>query len=141
MTLLRKKVFVSGNVFFAFIDRAHPHHSEASAYFRFFAQAQYHLYTDNGSMGEAYQMIFQNISPSLARDFLRIIFLSNVNILYCDESDLKAAIKMLSTYQSNELTLQQALASVLAYRKGISQICTFEYFHPLYGLEAFYLPI
>lgn len=136
-----KKVYLAPSAFFAFVDRAHPKHTHATAFFRYFGQQQYQLYTDTATIIEAYRLIYAKISPSLAKDFLRSLPLSDINILYQDESDMKAALKTLVTYRTTDLTFQQALVAVLAYRQRISQICTFDYLHPLFGINAFYLPI
>lgn len=139
--MLSKKVFLAPSAFIAYIDRAHPMHSQADAFFRFFASEQYFLYTDFPSIIEAYRLIFANISPSLAKDYLRTMGITSMNILYPEESDAKAAVKALVAYQSTDLSYANALMAVLAYRRGISQICTFEYLHPLFGLTTFYLPM
>jgi predicted nucleic acid-binding protein len=136
-----KKVFVAADVIFAFIDRAHPRHDEADAYFRFFAQEEYTIFTDNEAIIYAYMTVYENISPSLAKDFLRTVALSNFNILYPEESDTKAALKALINFQSTDLTYPKALMSVLADKRNIQNICTFDYLHPLFGLQLFYLPI
>lgn len=139
--MLSKKVFLASSSFFAFIDRAHPMHEQSAAFFRYFAQEQYSLFTDLPTIIETYRLIYAGISPSLAKDFLRTMGISSMNMLYPDESDAKAALKALVTYQSTDLTYNNAIMSVLAYRRGITQICTFEYLHPLFGLTAFYLPM
>lgn len=136
-----KKVFIASDVISSFIDRAHTRHEEADAYFRYFTQEEYALFTDINSITQAYMDIYTNISPSLAKDFLRTLALSNFNILYPDESDNKASLKALINFQSTDLTYPKALMSVMAERRGIQNICTFEYLHPLFGLHLFYLPI
>lgn len=141
MNPVSKKVFMSSDVLFAFVDRAHPKHDQADAYFRYFAQEEYSLYTDMYSIMQAYTQIYSDISPSLAKDFMRTIQLSNFNILYPDESDVKAGLKALINFQSTDLTYPKSLMSVLANRRGIQNVCTFEYLHPLFGLHLFYLPI
>lgn len=141
MALISKKVFVEASVFCAFIDRAHPKHEQAAAYFRFFAEEEYMLFTDQPSLISAYEGIYKDISPSLAKDFLRTMSLSNINILYPEEQDSKAALKALITYQSTDLTFPKAISALLAQKRGISQICTFDYLHPLFGQMLFYLPI
>ena len=141
MALISKKVFVEASVFCAFIDRAHPKHEQAAAYFRFFSEEEYMLFTDHISLIEAYANIYKDISPSLAKDFLRTLTLSNVNVLYPEEGDSKAALKALVTYQSTDLTFPKAISAVLAQKRGITQICTFDYLHPLFGQSLFYLPI
>lgn len=139
--MLSKKVFLAPSSFLSFIDRAHPMHEQAAAFFRYFAQESYQLYADYPSVIEVYKVIYSSISPSLARDYLRIMSITSMNIIYPEETDAKAALKALNTYQSTDLTYSNALLSVLAYKRNITQICTFEYLHPLFGLQSFYLPI
>lgn len=141
MPVSSKKVYIAPSAFYALIDRANAKNEQASAFFRYFGLENYTLFTDSQSLTEAYNHIYKEISPSLAKDFLRTISISNVNIIYPEESDIKAALKTLVTYQSTELTFSQSLRAVLANRRGISQIFTFEYVHPLFGQSAFYLPI
>ena len=136
-----KKVYIARSGFYAFIDRAHSKHEQAVAYIRYFAEQGYFLYTDSMTITDVYNQIYKEISPSLAKDFLKIIFIGNINIIYPDQSDIKSALKTLVNYQSTDLTFGQALRSVLANRKGISQIFTFDYLHPLFGQSVFYLPI
>lgn len=139
--MVSKKVFLAPSAFLAFIDRAHPMHEQASAFFRYFAQERYQLYTDMPTIMEVYRLVYTSVSPSLAKDYLRTMSISSMNILYPEESDSKAALKALVTYQSTDLTYANALMSVMAYKRTIGQICTFEYLHPLFGLQTFYLPL
>jgi len=124
-----------------FVNRADPRHREAAAYFRYFASENFQVFTSYTVIEETSTLIYDKISPSLAKDFLRGVSLSNLNILYPNESDLKAALKTLINYQNTELTFRDAQTSVLANRNNISQIATYEYLHPLYGLTAFNLPV
>lgn len=139
--MISKKVFLAPSAFLAFIDRAHPMHEQATAFFRYFAQEGYQLYTDYPTILESYKVIYTTISPSLARDYLRTMSISAMNIIYPEDADAKGSLKALNTYQSTDLTYNNALMSVLAYKRNIQQICTFEYLHPLFGLMTFYLPI
>lgn len=141
MAIVSKKVFIESDIFYAFVNRAHSRYPQAGAYFRYFAQERFQIFTSYSVTEETYREIYDKISPSLARDFARGISLSAVNILYPTQSDLKAAIKTLVNYQSTELTLRESQTAVLANRNYISQICTFNYLHPLYGITAFNLPI
>lgn len=137
----RKKVFVARSAFLAFIDRANPKHTQAAAYFNYLASEKYQLYTGYNSILETYLAIYQDISPSLARDFLRAITLGSINIIYPTEADLKAAVKALSSSQARDLTLYDAQMEVLAYRNNIQEIFTFNYLPSLFGLTIFTLPI
>lgn len=141
MATTSHKVFIESDVFFAFINRAHAKHPQAAAFFRYFAERKYQVFTSYPAIKEVYEDIYEKISPSLARDFLRGLSLSSVNILYPSESDLKAALKTLINYQNTELTFRNSQTAVLCNRNYVSQICTFEYLHPLYGLTAFGLPL
>lgn len=136
-----KKVLVAGDVFFAFVDRAHPKHEQAAAYMRYFAEEEYMLFTDMQSLTGIYTQIYADISTSLAKDFLRTISLSNLNILYPDDSDFKGALKTLVSSTSAELTFQKALVLVIADKRKIPQICTLEYLPTLFGVNLFYLPL
>lgn len=136
-----RKVYIRPSVFFAFIDRAHPKHTQATGYFRYFGQEKYSVFTDSMCIISAYTQIYEKISPSLAKDFLRSMWIGNINILIPEESELKAALKALVTYRSTELTFPEAISAVLANRNSISSICTFDYLHPLFGQTLFYLPI
>jgi predicted nucleic acid-binding protein len=136
-----KKVYIAKSGFYALIDRAHPKHEHAAAFFRYFGLENYTLYTDVLTIVNTYDKIYSSISPSLAKDFLRTVFLGDINIIYPDESDNKAALKTLVNYQSTELTFDQALMAILANRRGISQIFTFDYLHQLFGQSTFYLPM
>jgi predicted nucleic acid-binding protein len=141
MAVQSKKIFIASDAFFAFVDRAHPKHEQADAYFRYFAQEESLLFTDIHSVMETYKKIYTDISPSLSKDFLRTMALSSFNVIYPEESDFKAALKTLINYQVTDLTFHQALVAALANRRGISQIFTFEYLHPLFGQSAYYLPL
>lgn len=136
-----KKVYISKSGFYSFINRAETKYEQASAYFRFFAEQKYTLFTDIFTINEIYGQIYKEISPSLAKDFLRTIFLSDINIIYPDESDIKSALKTLINFGSTDLSFVNALRAVLANKRGISQIFTFDYLHPLFGQNVFYLPI
>jgi predicted nucleic acid-binding protein len=136
-----KKVYLTASTFEALIDRAHPKHDQASAFFRFFGDEEYILYTDINTITKTYSTIYKDISPSLGKDFMRTMIISDINILYPEEADIKAALKALISYQSNELSFLQALVAILAEKREISQICTFEYLHPLFGQTAFFLPM
>ena len=136
-----KKVYIASDGFVAFIDRAHPKHMQAAAFFRYFAEEQFQLYTNVVSINDAYLAIYNTISPGLARDFLRVMQLSSINVLYPEQADFKSAIKLIETSNSVELTFSKAMMAAMCNRKSIPQIMTYEYLHALYGLQTFYLPM
>jgi predicted nucleic acid-binding protein len=139
--MVSKKVYIATDTLVAFIDRAHPKHMHASAYFRYFAQNNFQIYLTIVSLNEAYHELYQIISPSVARDLLRAIELSNVNIIYPIESDVKRSIRLVATTQSVDLTFSKALMAVICDKYGIPQISTFSYMPQLFALKLFYLPI
>lgn len=136
-----RKVYLTSSVLSAFIDRAHPKHEQANAFFRYFGLEHYMLYIDIDSVSQTSMEVYRDISPSLAKDFLRIIMLSDINIIYPEEADIKAALKALISFQSSDLSFPDALIAVLANKREISQICTFDYLHPLFGQSVFFLPM
>lgn len=139
--MINKKVFLAPDIFVAFIDRADPKHIHASAFFRYFSQEKYFLYTNIETISNVHQNISQSISPFIAKDFLKAMSLTTINLLYAEESDIKLVYKTLVNHQATELTFDDALIAVMASRRSISSICTFSYLHALFGLTPFYLPI
>jgi predicted nucleic acid-binding protein len=138
---ISKKVYLSSDVLYAFIDRSNPKHEQAAAFFRYFAMEEYHLFTDSISLYEAYSQIIANMSASIAKDLLRTIYLSNITIFYPDETDMKSALKFYLSDKTGDLTLGKTLMAVIADRKSIPQVATFEYIHAMFGLSVFYIPI
>lgn len=136
-----KKVYISSDGFIAFIDRAHPKHMHAAAFFRYFAQNHFQLYTTPITINDTYKELSASISPSVAKDFLRALQFSSINIIYPEDSDMKLSLKTITTSNSIELTFSKALMAVTCNKHNIPQICTFEYLHALFGLQVFYLPI
>jgi len=141
MTTKPKKVYLAPSVLFAFLDRSHAKNNQASAFFRYFAQENYQLYTDIVSLYEVYRQIYNDMSPTIAKELLRTMSMSNITLVYPDERDMNAALKVYVNDRSSDLTFQTALMAVLADKKGITQVCTFDYFHSLFGLSVFYIPI
>jgi len=141
MAQVSKKVFIESDIFYAFVNRAHTRHPQSTAFFRYFAQEKFQIFTSYPVIEESYKEIYEKISPSLAKDYARGISLSAVNMLYPSDSDHKAALKALINYQNTELTLRESQSAVLANRNFISQICTFKYIHPLFGITTFNLPL
>ena len=136
-----KKVYIAPDCFIAFIDRAHPKHLHAVAFFRYFSQEKYQLFTTVVSINEVYIQLYTTISPSLAKDFMRALSLSSINLLYPESSDMKIAMRTILGSTSPELTFSKAIMAVICNKRSIPQICTFEYLHSLFGLQLFYLPI
>jgi predicted nucleic acid-binding protein len=139
--MVSKKIYIASDGIVAFIDRAHKKHVQATAFFRYFAQEQCQIYSSIVSLNETYMTIYNMISPSLARDFLRALSLSSINVLYPENADIKAAIKIIETGNSVDLTFSKALMAVICNKKNIPQIMTYEYLHALYGLQLFFLPV
>lgn len=141
MSNISKKVFLAPSSLYAFIDRAHEKHAQAAAYFRYFSEEEYMLYMDAINLNETYSIIYKKMSPSLAKDFLRIVALSDINIVTPEESEIKSTFKTISNYNAMDLTFAEAVMAVVASKRGVSTICTFDYLHPLFGLNMFFLPI
>jgi predicted nucleic acid-binding protein len=136
-----KKVLLAPDILFAFIDRAHPKHEHASAYLRFFAQEEYTLFITLPSIITVYEQMYKDMSMSLAKDLIRTMSISDVNLIYPDDNDMKGTVKVLANTQTNEMTFPKALLLVCADRRKIPQLCTLEYINPLFGISLFALPI
>lgn len=138
---MNKKIFLAPDVMVAFVDRANPKHLHAAAFFRYFAQEHYSLYTTISVINTSYDTLAVHISPSVARDFIKALALGSINIISPDETDLKLTYKTLLSTSAAEVSFNEVLMQVIANRRSITQVCTFSYLHPLFRLAAFYLPI
>jgi predicted nucleic acid-binding protein len=139
--MISHKVFIASDGFVAFIDRAHVKHIHASAQFRYFAENNFQLYTTIVTINDVYNELSISISPTMAKDFLRAIELSNINILLPEESDAKRALRLITGNQISDLSFNSAVMAVMCNKRSIPQICTFKYLHSLFGLQTFYLPV
>src|SRR4030042_3644032 len=126
MAITSKKVYLAADLLVAFVDRSHPKHNQAAAFFRYFAMEEYHLYTDAMSLFEVYSRISVDLSVSIAKDFLRTMYLYNLTIYYPDDADMKAALKIYLNDKTGDLTLAKTLMAVMADRKAIPQGDTFK---------------
>ena len=138
---LSRKVILAPDAIYAYIDRGSDKHQQSVAFFRYFSEQNYHVFVDTLSLNEVYNDIYRKMSKDLAKDFLRIMNLSDINIIFPDEGEIKAAIKAVINYRALDLTFSQAVMAVTASRRSITQVVTFSYLPPLFGLQAFYLPI
>jgi len=138
---LTKKVILAPDAVYAYIDRGSEKHQQATAFFRYFSEQNYRIFLDTLSLNEVYNDIYKKMSQDLAKDFLRIINLSDMNLIYPDEGETKAAVKALINYRTLDLTFSQAIIAVAASRRSINQVVTFSYLPPLLGMQTFYLPI
>jgi len=138
---LTKKIILAPDVVYAYIDRGSEKHQQAVAFFRYFSEQNYRVFLDTLSLNQAYNDIYNKMSQDLAKDFIRIISLSDMNLIYPDEAETKAAVKALVNYRTLDLTFSQAIMAVVASRRNITQVVTFSYLPPLLGMQTFYLPI
>lgn len=138
---MNKKVLIGPDVFIAFIDRASSKHLHAGAFFRYFAQEKYTLFTTALVINNTYQTLSSSISPAVAKDFIKALTLGSINILPPDDSDIKLTFKTLLSATGTEASFGETLMQAMASRRNITQICTFSYLHPLFRLTTFYLPI
>lgn len=140
MNPLHHKVFVCHSLFFAFIDRAHPKHAIAEAYFRFFAEREYRVYTDSNTILICYNNLRKHMSVTVAKEFLRAVLWGQIEIIHASEPEERDALKMLSNNTDGTLTYQNCLLSVLSYRRNINEIATLDPFQPAFGQTIFTLP-
>ncbi len=138
--MISHKVLVTPSVLFAYIDRNHPRHTEASAFFRYFAQEKLHVYVASFSIVKTYDQIKKHMSFSIAKDFLRIIYTGNIEAVYPDEALTKAALRLLLSNTGQDQGIEQVLLNVIADRKQIPQIASFEYNNFYFGIQPFSLP-
>lgn len=133
------KVFLAEDALYAFIDRAHPKHLHAGAFFRYFAQEHCFLYSNMSILIATHQKISESINDTVAKEFLKALSFSNIIIVSPDTAEINTAIKVASG--TSGMLLQEALMLVMAERRGIMQVCTFSQLHQLFGIKTFFLPV
>lgn len=136
---MQSKVFLAEDAFKAFIDRADTKHLHAGAFFRYFAQEHFYLYTNISIVSATYQKISDVINFSVAKDFAKALSFSNIVILSPETAEINTAIKVVTG--TSDMSLQEALMLTMAERRGISQVCTFAPLHQLFGIRTFSLPV
>lgn len=137
-----KKVFITSSIFYAFIDRGHPKYPQAEAFFRYFAQENFHLFTSLPEIIATQSNLQKNVGFGSTRDFLRTLFLGSIEVVYPDESETKNALKLIlaSSSSAQTITFEQALVNTVSDKKQIPQIASFEYSQFYFGIEPFTLP-
>lgn len=136
---MQSKVFLAEDAFKAFIDRADTKHLHAGAFFRYFAQEHFYLYTNISIVSATYQKISEVINFPVAKDFAKALSFSNIVILSPETAEINTAIKVVTG--TSDMSLQEALMLTMAERRGINQVCTFSPLHQLFGIHTFYLPV
>lgn len=136
-----KKVIIASHVFTAFIDRSHPNHGQAVAFFRYFSEEQYEVNTVLTTLIHTYQDIQETMGQSVAREWLKNMFLGSIQIIYPDETTVKTAIKLIMTTKNYNITIDQAIMNVVADKRHILSIATFEFFPFFFGVKPFTLPL
>lgn len=136
-----KRVIVSPGVLVAFIDRAHPNHGQAVAFFRYFSEERYEITIVLTSLIGIYENLQEYIGLSVAHKWLKSIFVGTIHIVYPDEQTVKAAVKLMLSTGSYNITIDQAVMNVTADRQNIAQIATFEFFPFFFGVKPFTLPL
>jgi len=135
-----KKVYITQSAFFALIDRNHPKHPQAEAYFRYFAQEGFHLYTAIFTLNNVYEQLKKHISYSIAKEFIRSVYVGNIEVIYPDNPTTRTALKLILGGQGPDLELEQALINVISDRKQIPYICTLDQGQYFFGVQPFSLP-
>lgn len=135
-----KKVLLTNSVLFAFVDRNHPKHRQAAAYLRYFGQNQFQVYVPLSEINTTYTNLKQHVSFGIAKDFLRTVFIGDLEILYSDEPSAKAALKLALTPGQGDISFNQVLINVLADRHQIPQIASLDFLKTWFGISIFNLP-
>jgi len=135
-----KKVLVTSSVLFAFVDRNHPKHRQASAFLRYFAQDKFQVFVPLSEINLTYSQLKKHVSYGIAKDFLRTVFVGDLEILYSDEATAKTALKLALTPGQGDVSFSQVLINVLADKNQIPQICTLDFLKTYFGISIFNLP-
>lgn len=136
-----KKVIIASHVFTAFLDRLHPNHGQAVTFFRYFSEEQFEVHAVLYTILITYHDIQETMGQSIAREWLRSMFLGSIQVIYPDEATIKTAIKLIMTTKNYNVTIDQAIMNVVADKKHIPFLATFEFFPFFFGVKPFTLPL
>ncbi len=132
-----KKIFVDSSVLFAFVDRANRDHTQAVKTMEQLSLQGTQLYTSLQSVIDTNNAINSQLGTSLSLDFLQAMTESTMEILYPQKADFVAAFKLIRLNRYKQVSIKEAINSVLMQKKGISQILTFAYWQNLLGSQSY----
>lgn len=132
-----KKVFVDSSVLYAFVDRASADHVQAVKILEQLSLQGSQLYTSIQSVIDANNAVNNQLGATLSLDFLQAISESSMEILYPQKADFIASYRLIRLNRYKQLSLKEAINSVLMQKKGISQILTFAYWQNLLGSQSY----
>lgn len=130
------KIFIDSSVYNAFIDRGSKDHPAAVKIMENMAKLGFQTYTGSQTVYEAFSALRVDIGISVALEFLEAILESSTEILFPQKADLIKSYRLLKNNREKDITLREALCTVLMERKGVSRIITFGYWHNLLGTIA-----
>ncbi len=113
------KVFLDTIAFTAFVNRAHPKHLAVTEAFDYLTQNPTYLYTSSFVLTETYDQLLQ-ITPTLARDFIKVLPYTAIIIIRPTLKDEQAAHQLLNRPSAYQLSLKDALHIALFQRLGIT---------------------
>ena len=128
---------MDSSVLYAFVDRANPDHSQAIKLFDQLSLQGTALYTSIQSVIDTNNAINNQLGATLSLDFLQVMTESSIEILYPQKADFIAAYKLIKLNRYKQISLKEALNSVLMQKKGINQVLTFAYWHNLLGSQSY----
>ncbi|MCL5439249.1 MAG: hypothetical protein M1268_04695 [Patescibacteria group bacterium] len=136
MSIQSSKIFIDSTVLYSFIDRADPNHQKTIRAFDTLGRLEYQVSTSSHNITEAYYTLAREASNSLALEFLDIILISEIEIIFPQKTDFVSALRILKANKEKDINFREALNVVLMKKRDIYQILTFNYWHQLFGIQA-----
>lgn len=135
--MISKKVFIDSSLFYAFIDRGDPNHSQAAKIMEQLSRQGSILYTSLQSVQDTYSALNDKMGMVLSHEFIQTIMESNIEILYPQRSDLISAFRLIKQNKGKQISLKEALISILMQKRNIPQIAAFTPWHNLLGSSSY----
>lgn len=129
-----KKIFIEASVFPAFIDRVNPNHAKASKIFEVLGRNKYQVFTSGMVVIQTFNALERDLGETLARDFLKAMLETNIQILYTNEPDLLAAFRYLKANPGRQISLSSIINANLIQRHGINSVLTFDFWPNIMGI-------
>jgi len=116
---MNDQVFLDNIAFIAFINRTHPKHLAVVEAFEKFANSKIYLNTSIFVINDVFEFLLNNVSPSIAKNFLKIMPVSHIATLRPTPKDQYQAQAIISQPTSYNITLKDALHVSMIKRKKI----------------------
>lgn len=131
-----KKVFIESSFFVSFIDRTDFNHLKTTAVFEYLGKNEFQLYTSLQVVTSAFGFIEKNLSVSIAREFLKVMLETDIQIIYPYHPEVNSTYKFIISNPQHKSSVSEILNSALMDRNNIKYVLTHDFWHNSFGTSV-----